>query len=289
MENETPSISVIIPAYNAEKTIRRAIESVLAQDLKVLEIIVVDDGSTDATQHLIVSEFPMVRYHRQSNQGVSATRNRGSELAKGEWLAFLDADDLWKPGKLRKQWRILKSHPDAVFITTDRDFFGKEYVYIGRVFRWRFKKLLSHNRVNTSSVLLRRDVFTALGGFDPTLVTGEDWDLWLRIVHRYPAYGTTSRLITRFRVKGSLSENRFRIYHNNIEVLHRWNPTLNPHVLIDYKTYQRIIWRQTFISCLRIHRRDKAKASILWNEFKSKLPYSAIGRQILEKLFKGRG
>lgn len=281
----TPSISVIIPSYNSEKTLSRAINSVLSQNFPVLEILVIDDGSTDGTRNLIEKEFPQVRYIYQNNQGASAARNNGATVAQGEWLALLDADDLWKPGKLAKQWDIIQSHPDSVFITTGREFAHQRKIYNGsNIYRWRIEQLLAHNRVHTSSVMVKREIFQSLGGFDPGLVTGEDWDLWLRIVHRYPAYGTTKRLITRYRVKGSLSEDRYRICQNNIIVLNRWDPRNHPDVSIRFATYRKIIWWHTFKSCKRIQRLDKTKANAFWEESLHQLPFSSAGRHIIEKL-----
>lgn len=111
MNNMLPSISVIIPTFNREKYLGEAIESILEQDYQPIEIIVVDDGSTDNTKALI-STFPTVKYVYQENSGQAAARNQGIAISKGEYLAFLDSDDLWIPGKLHSQMNYMQNHPE---------------------------------------------------------------------------------------------------------------------------------------------------------------------------------
>ena len=104
-------ITVIIPAYNSVKSIRRAIDSILAQTLKDYEIIVIDDGSTDGTGKIIKEYSNAVSYNYQENAGVCAARNAGIEKARGQWIAFLDHDDYWQPDKLERQMEILTENP----------------------------------------------------------------------------------------------------------------------------------------------------------------------------------
>jgi glycosyltransferase involved in cell wall biosynthesis len=108
-----PKISVIIPCFNAEQYIVAAVHSVLAQNWPNLEIVVVDDGSSDHSAELVRNTFPEVRLIQQTNQGVAAARNNGLTQAQGDWIAFLDADDIWLPGKLQAQYHQLISVPDA--------------------------------------------------------------------------------------------------------------------------------------------------------------------------------
>jgi glycosyltransferase involved in cell wall biosynthesis len=118
--SSSPSISVVIPCYNAERFLRETLESVLKQTFLPLEIIVIDDGSTDNSAAIAASFGGIVRVERQKNQGESVARNRGMDLARGEWVALLDADDLWHPLKLQKQveaWRV--RDPDTVLFYTD--------------------------------------------------------------------------------------------------------------------------------------------------------------------------
>ncbi|OOG51168.1 glycosyltransferase [Polaromonas sp. C04] len=191
-------ISVVIPCFNADKYIEAAIRSVLAQEWPQLEIVVVDDGSSDNSSKLVRDKFPEVVLLRQANQGVAVARNNGISHAKGDWIAFLDADDIWLPGKLHAQWATLKATPAARMTYTawqvwsgleptpspeclaallnDADETDRWSGATG----WVYSQLLLDCVVWTSTVLAHRTVFKEVGQFDPTLRIGEDYDLWLR-------------------------------------------------------------------------------------------------------------
>ena len=111
MTSHLPPVSVIIPCFNAEKYIEGAIRSVLLQDWPHVEIIVVDDGSTDRSADIVQKTFPQVTLVKQANQGVSMARNSGIQATHGDWIAFLDADDLWLPEKLASQWSAIQANP----------------------------------------------------------------------------------------------------------------------------------------------------------------------------------
>jgi len=189
-----PEVSVIIPTYNRSGSVVRAVQSVLDQSFKDLEIIVVDDGSTDDTEGRLVPCGASIKYMRQpTNRGVSAARNKGIENSSGTWIAFLDSDDYWLKEKLHVQMEFLSQAPDAVACQT-------EEIWIRRGRRVNPKKI--HKKasgeifqrslrlclVSPSSVILKRSVFDEVGLFDETLEAAEDYDLWLRISCRYPVY-----------------------------------------------------------------------------------------------------
>jgi glycosyltransferase involved in cell wall biosynthesis len=198
------TVSVIIPAFNAAAFVGDAVRSALAQRNVDLEVLVVDDGSTDHTP-LILEEFgKAVRTVRQANAGHVRARNKGASLARGEWLAFLDADDVWLPEKLEKQLALADAQTGLVY--TDRMFFGdtsRVKTRLSDVFELHegdiFEELLLHNFITVSSVLMRRSWFERLKGFDPDPFGSEDWDLWLR----YSAEGAPVRVcrepLTRYR------------------------------------------------------------------------------------------
>lgn len=170
------SISVIIPAYNAEKTVAKSIESCLRQTVRPHEIIVVDDGSRDGT-HEAASRFPApVRALRKENGGPASARNHGARAATGEWLAMLDADDTWSPVKLEQQLRFASSDVGVVHCFAQHSRRDVPDVVT-------FDDLWEQNCIINSSVLVRREVFDALGGFDEDrrLIAVEDYNLWLRI------------------------------------------------------------------------------------------------------------
>jgi glycosyltransferase involved in cell wall biosynthesis len=173
----TPTISVIIPAYDAADFLSNAIDSALAQTHPPQEILVVDDGSHDNTVPLVEAYASPVRLIRQDNAGPSSARNHAARVAKSEWLAFLDADDRWLPAKLERQ--IAYADDDAVALI--------HCPYVGAPAHRltpgpvTFDRLWQKNCVSTSSVLIRRSVFESLGGFDESLISAEDYNLWLRL------------------------------------------------------------------------------------------------------------
>lgn len=288
------TISVIIPTYNSKAQLGRAIESVLRQSDPLEEILVVDDGSTDGTDAMVGQCFPQVRYFRQANQGVSVARNFGAQKALGDWLAFLDADDLWFPEKQFIQKKILRRHPEAKMLTAGRvwiDRQGKVRPHRfcpKRVFRWNFWRLLSHNTIPTPSVMVEKKAFFAAKGFDEGLETGEDWDLWLKLVKNYPAFGTTQRLVGIEKTQGSLSSNRFRIMMNNIDILARYNPqhSENNAIFDDYRLYQWIVWQHTFHSLRRLARAaNPQEMQEFWEASQMNLPLGVYGGEALRRYF----
>jgi len=179
-------ISVVIPAYNRVSTLARAIDSVLAQSYKASEIIVVDDGSSDATSE-VAKMYPEVLLLRQNNMGVSTARNNGVMMASCEWIAFLDSDDTWHPKKLAFQVAFHKQNPSSLISYTDeiwiRD--GKEFPVPKKFLKPKkvfFEQALDYCNIAPSSVLINKKYFDKLGGFDERMEVCEDYDLWLRIL-----------------------------------------------------------------------------------------------------------
>lgn len=190
-----PLVSVIIPAYNARAYVMEAIRSVLAQQHEPLEILLIDDGSTDGTADLVAAEAPRVRIIRQANGGVAAARNTGLQAATGEFITFLDADDGWFPGKLRAQLDYLQAHPEVGLVwhrwqllrpdadgrfhwpEPPRDIGPPEPHLSG----WLYLQLLQDCVVSSPTVMIRRAIVAEVGLFDTDLKIGEDYDYWLRI------------------------------------------------------------------------------------------------------------
>ncbi len=193
MADKLPGISVVIPAYQAQQTICRAIASALRQDYPTLELIVVDDGSTDATARL-AGEYAAgdgrVRVLRNpKNQGVAYSRNRGIQNARYPLIAFLDSDDEWMPEKLRLQAQALLAHPECALCFTAAcysDAAGRRSGYIHHVpQRVSQRELLRQNVIVCSSVLARRaDLLARPMASNPRI--HEDYDLWLSLLERYP-------------------------------------------------------------------------------------------------------
>ena len=211
-----PSISVVIPTYNCARWLGEAVESALAQSLPPKRIIIVDDGSTDDTAERVAAyrDHPIVQYVRQPNQGVSAARNTGLSRAAGDFIAFLDADDVWQPRKLELQYAALSRHPELALLGT-------------AVFDWpaetmpklpdvgdlpiqpvRWEALVVKNYFATSSMLVRRQAIESVGpaAFDTALQGPEDYDLWLRIAEQWDVANLNVPLTGYRSVVGSLGK-----------------------------------------------------------------------------------
>ncbi|MEE4113452.1 MAG: glycosyltransferase, partial [Desulfobacteraceae bacterium] len=189
----TPRVSVIIPTHNRSWCLPEAIDSVLSQTYENLELIVVDDGSTDDTPALLARYGSRLRCLRQTNQGVSAARNRGLQAAKGTLIAFLDSDDIWQPEKLTRQVEFFNRQPAAKICQTEETWIRRGVrVNPKRRHRkpsgWIFEASLALCLVSPSAVMMRRELLEEMGGFDESLPACEDYDLWLRVSLRYPIH-----------------------------------------------------------------------------------------------------
>jgi glycosyltransferase involved in cell wall biosynthesis len=194
-------VSVVIPGYNCGPFIGAALDSVFRQSYRPIEVIVVDDGSSDSTADVIHS-YREVHYLRQSNRGPSAARNTGIGAAEGTYVAFLDADDLWMPEKLAEQVALLEAQPDAVLAfanmrlvsqesghepsmfekyNLNASFFGHEHLVVKAP-----AKLVWSNFIPTSTVIAKRQAVIDAGGFDEAFCKAEDWELWLRLALHAP-------------------------------------------------------------------------------------------------------
>jgi glycosyltransferase involved in cell wall biosynthesis len=206
------SVAAVIPAFNAEASLARAIESALAQTLVPDEIIVVDDGSSDNTKAEAEKFGDKVRYIRQENQGPGQARNTGIEAAKSEWVAFLDSDDEWLTDRLETQIDLVKRNPDLMWLggnavnnndgeetfrsnpdkaragLSGRDFFDHYLLAVGN--RYIIEA--------TNTFLIKKEVFDRVGLFDPTFLRAEDSDMWCRIAFTFPKFGYVNKPLARF-------------------------------------------------------------------------------------------
>jgi glycosyltransferase involved in cell wall biosynthesis len=184
-----PLVSVVIPAYNADWCVAKAIDSVLAQDFRDFEVIVVNDGSTDDTVAVLAGYGEMIRAVHQANGGLSSARNAGIRAALGDLVAFLDADDWWLPGKLSRQVELMAARPEVGFSSTaarveDPD---GSLLNLWACPQWEGAFLahlfgeLACVAGSGSAVMVRRGLFDQAGGFDESLRSLEDIDMWLRL------------------------------------------------------------------------------------------------------------
>jgi len=203
-------VTAIIVTYNRCQFLAEAIDSVLAQTFFIKnpqdwELLIIDDGSTDQTELLVqpyLEDWPNLGFYRQPHRGVSAARNTGLSLAKGEFIAFLDSDDLWLPAKIEAQLSYLRAFPSAPFCLAEEIWIRrgkrvnqarKHQKSSGHI----LEKGLSLCLLSLSSALFRRQLFAELGQFDESLPVGEDYDLGIRIALRYPYYYLSSPLVVK--------------------------------------------------------------------------------------------
>jgi len=218
--------SVIIPAYNAEKTIVRAIDSVMAQSYPVYEIIVVDDASTDGTrvllEHTYARQIKLIQ--KVNNGGSSVARNTGWDVAMGDYIAFLDADDIWHKDKLAVMNTILTSAPGITLFYhpyTQTDLSNKVLPENMVVYRLPFIKLLPSNPIATSCMVVKNEPTFR---FEPSMRYTEDYDFCLRISYKYKIYfikEPLTQIFRKFTSSGGISENTWKMRRGEIRAYSR--------------------------------------------------------------------
>jgi glycosyltransferase involved in cell wall biosynthesis len=223
--------SVVIPVYNSEQTIARALESVIHQSYPPFEVIVVDDASTDSTADIVQNQYPQAKYIKKiTNSGSSATRNVGIDAAKGDYIAFLDSDDVWHKDKLMLANTIIEStqginlfyHP-----FTQEDISKKQLPENITVYKLPFVKLLAGNVIATSCAIIRNDPQFR---FESSMRYTEDYDLWLRIGYKHNIHFTNIPLTQIFRPflsKGGISESKWKMRKGEMKAYRRLTK-LNP-------------------------------------------------------------
>jgi glycosyltransferase involved in cell wall biosynthesis len=228
--------SLIIATFNHARFLGAAIDSALAQTLGAVDVIVVDDGSTDDTPAVLARYAGRVRVLRQTNRGLSSARNAGLAAARGIYVAFLDADDVMAPTKLAAQLEVLERSPaigwtycDVLMETvatgaTTRA--SERFGYAARALDgWLFPELIHGNFIPAIAPLVRRTALEAAGRFDERLTALEDWDMWLRLSLIAQARYTPAVLVT-YRIRpGGMSEDRARMDRSRFEVLDKINRT----------------------------------------------------------------
>lgn len=212
-----PTVSVVIPLYNAEKTIQATLDSVFQQTFSDFELIVIDDGSTDSSPE-IVKVYSDKRLHLFSfaNSGAAAARNQGIARAQGDYIALLDADDIWSADKLADQIEMLKKNPEVGLVYSWSDYIDAEgnpvcpgkRVIPSENFDDTYGKLLVSNFLeNGSTPLIRKQVLTDVGGFDESLKSSQDLDLYLKIAANY-SFAVVPKVQVYYRITpGSITSN----------------------------------------------------------------------------------
>lgn len=229
-----PVVSVVTPTFNSAETIGETIASVAGQDWREFEMIVVDDGSCDDTPMLLARyarRYPWISWCIQSNAGVAAARNAAIAMARGEFIAFLDADDIWMPDKLALQMAAFERNPDAAFVYADeRDFwpdrerpatlFQQKQPARGNVLRALFER---GNFILTSTAVVRKSALQAVNCFDIRRRINEDVDLWFRMAEQYEFDYVPQVLVRRRMLPHSLMHsNTINVWRSDLELIDRW-------------------------------------------------------------------
>jgi glycosyltransferase involved in cell wall biosynthesis len=221
-----PKVSVIIPAFNAERYIQNTLESVFEQTYKDYEVIVVNDGSTDSTQKILDNYGPRIRVFTKTNRGPASARNMGIKKASGKYIAFLDADDLWLKNKLKMQVEYLDSHPKAGFVYCNAICFSgddKSNETVEAVWKCNikgsvFKNLFWNNFIPNLTVVVRKSCLESVNLLDESqqIIGSEDYDLFLRLSHKYEL-GHVPQVLAKYRLHqenllGYSYEKAFRLH-----------------------------------------------------------------------------
>jgi GT2 family glycosyltransferase len=245
------SVSVVIPAFNAETHIEAAVASALAQTHTPYEVIVVDDGSTDRTADVAGAFGPSVTVVRTGSRGAGGARNAGARAATGEWLAFLDADDTWTREKLEVQARSMAD--DVAMVYSDRFNVGNvdglpdiSGMHLDMTAGESIVSLMCDNVITTSSVVIRRSVFEELGGFseDHTVLPAEDWELWLRVVAGYKIRLCPEPLVHYRLHESSMSRRDLRMNRARLTVVTKALSAATPAAITpeDRRRVMRTVW-----------------------------------------------
>lgn len=228
-----PTVSVLIPAYNAEQYLAQAVDSALKQTYGDSEIIVVNDGSTDRTGEIAMAYGSEIVYVEHENRGLGRARNSALEASSGEFISLLDSDDYWPPDRLEKMVAFLRSNPEVGWATSDaflvRGDRPTSETFYGRAPDWGFRHsdqqywITQHNFVQIHTVI-RRELFERHGRFDDdgSLRAVEDWDLWIRFLFAGERVGLVAEPLAFYRLRpGSLSIDPRSILSSEIAVLNK--------------------------------------------------------------------
>ncbi|CAN2048994.1 UDP-glucose:(glucosyl)LPS beta-1,3-glucosyltransferase [Candidatus Magnetomoraceae bacterium gMMP-1] len=205
-----PLVSVIIPCYNSAEYICEAVESVLQQSYSHYEILLINDGSIDNTELVLSPYMDRINYYYKKNGGASSARNFGINKAKGEYIAFLDADDIWRKNKLTLQMEFFQNNPNVSLVYSDSSTFDSKGILHDSVkyvvetpSGYVLDDMIIHNFLNNSTVIVKKFCFETVGAWNEALLNGNDYDIWLKI-SAYYEFGFVDEVLvdTRYHSQG---------------------------------------------------------------------------------------
>ena len=222
-----PTVSVIVPTLDDRDYLEEALKSILAQSFWDYEVIVVDGGSSDQSLAVIRRYEKRISWFRQSGKGVSRAKNEAIAKARGEYITFLDGDDLWYPEKLEIQVNFLSDHPEYGFCSSDVDFFDEEVIIIKGAIStekkprsgYVFDELFTNNFISSATIMLRRECFDRVGNFDEEIFFAEDTDMWLRVAKEFKL-GYIPKSLAKYRVHPGARTQQFAKHYASLEKIY---------------------------------------------------------------------
>ncbi|MGB7293042.1 MAG: glycosyltransferase [Thermodesulfobacteriota bacterium] len=282
LKPDTPLFSVIIPTYNRRYLFETALKSVLNQTYMDFEVIVVDDGSTDQTSEVIQNFVDArIKYLHQENHGVSHARNRGLEISKGKFMAFLDSDDRWVPQKLRRAKESIDRYPDICIFHTDEIWYKggtllnqmkkhkkpSGYVYL---------KALPLCCIGMSTSVVKREVFETIGVFDESLPACEDYDFWLRATHSFEVKLINENLTIKDGGRRDQLSSQWGLDKHRIKALEKMLCSNNLNVE-EYRFTCGELVKKCRIYASGAEKRGRQEEANLYNELARKYPFENEG------------
>ncbi|HVY07553.1 MAG TPA: glycosyltransferase [Burkholderiales bacterium] len=272
-----PLVSVVVATYNMAKFLPLAVRSALDQTYDNVEVLVIDDGSKDDTAEVIQSLLsdPRVSYRVQSNAGQAAAKNHGIREAKGEYVGFLDADDVWMPEKLALQMPLFDQNPKVGVVHSRLSYIDEHGRDLGvadnRLFRgWISGPLLVENFIGFGTTVVKRECFSSLGTFKEHIRMGIDYDLWLRFSTRYE-FDYVDRPLLQYRTwSGQMSKNCKGRYQSGIDIMKNF---LAEHPGVVDKDTERKAWAHTYVGFGQCMQRSENNSSAAMRFYAQALRY----------------
>jgi len=286
--DKNPLVSVIMPVYNGEKTLQRAIDSILNQTYSHLELVIVDDGSTDSSAKIIKEiNDPRIRLIQQENKGAAASRNRGFAESQGEFITFLDTDDLWLPQKIETELNTLsKYNQREAFVYSGYSAFDENKRLFnlpkirhdsGNIFG---AMLWNEGMIIPGNLMVHRSIFEAIGGFPAHYRYHEDWYFSMEMAHRFKGFSTGERLLLyQHSLSGKGRSQKFADHDRAVKLYVKENDYLKAH--LSPEQYEHFMARQKktlFCSYLMYNHWDKAV------DFFSEIPPKVLKKDTKGKL-----
>jgi len=242
-------ISVIIPTYNRADLLPKTLDSVKNQTFKDYEILVIDDGSEDKTENVITKNYPSVHYEKITHSGLPAAKNQGIKLAKGEFITFIDSDDLWEPNFLKELYLPLSSVTNYSFSYCNSCLFNENGIFrdfnlmevhkkSGNI----FPQILQGFSLSTGSFLIKKECFDAAGWHDENLKYCNDWDIWLRLSKIFEGIYVDKVLLKIRKHENNMSKDRLKTALYNIRIIKKFQKEFNSTELHNRRKIKQVLY-----------------------------------------------